>query len=135
MKLHTLQAVVVAFVCLLFSAPSHAQFGGLGALAKSKLSRQADRQGAKLNQKVDEETDKATDKEISKLTAKGGSFGEAQATYAHGVKPGKSVNVPRQAAGTPEHNAARQSAATKASAEAATMTATAAVHVSGTFRS
>lgn len=122
MKLNTLQVVVVTFACLLFSAPSHAQLGGLGAYAKSKIARQAERQGEKLNNKVDEETDKATDKEISKMTSKG-NFGEAQATFAHGVKPGKSVQVARVASGTPDHSAKATKQA--AAAAAAMMTATA----------
>jgi hypothetical protein len=99
LRLSKIQVVSVTLACLLFSGSAQGQFGKLKALATDKLNRQVDRQ-----------TDKQVDKQIDKLSgqAKGdqsqptGSFGEAKATFASGVKRGKSLEVSRQRGGTPE---------------------------------
>ncbi|MDR3793768.1 MAG: hypothetical protein P4L03_10350 [Terracidiphilus sp.] len=80
MRLGKIYVVVFALVCLLAAAPAHAQFGKLKSMVQDKV-------GAGNNNPQSVKQPK-------------GAVGEAQATYAPGVK--KSVNVSRQSGGTPE---------------------------------
>jgi len=88
-RLSKIQVVVLALSCLLCAGSAQAQFGKLKDLAKDKMGL-----GSKEEQKPSAEP----------AGKNKGSFGEAKATYAAGVK--KSVAVKRQSGRTPEANIA-----------------------------